>query len=198
MKKIAALFLLSALPSFMHTMESSLQQSPEVLDYYTLSAAVKRAIAGKEYPSIALQISSRDGKIVVILQGKDTKLPSARGIISLWDGKTGKLIDEEVARAVDVTDMKFNQDGTKVVVYVRELSRQGNYTNTTEYAVTTGLAAIEKALAAKRRSIKLKTLSPDTTKIAVLDTYGDVSLWDEEQERFLIMKSQRSNILYNH
>ena len=117
------------------------------------------------------------------------------GDVPLWDGETGELIDNEVADnevakdLYNIKSLKFNQDGTKVIIEVvkRDKSYTSHstllYTATANYSAD-ALTAIKKTLATEGKSIKFKTESPLTAKfgfagkIAILDISGDVSIWD--------------------
>ncbi len=162
MKKIMSLALLTMLPFFTHTMESSLEIGSSIKA--DVLNAIEKSMGSLRY--IRMKSQSADGaKIAIIDQYGD---------VSLWDGKTGKQLDEEVARNLQgVTALGFNQDGTKVIVTTSTGLREYTAIAT---ASADALNAIEKSM--RPRYIMVKSQSADGTKIAIVDQNGDVSLWD--------------------
>jgi len=98
------------------------------------------------------------------------------GTVSLWDGHTGKLLDYAVAKnQKDILSLGFNENSTKVIVTTpKGVEIYGiidpKVLNTIENKHINPFYGGSE--------IQNKRLSPDGTKIAVLDTRDTVFLYD--------------------
>ncbi len=158
MKKTLPLTILLLIPFVVHTMETDpvdpnvfkiIQKNNPYLDY------IKKS-------------QSPDGtKIVTVTEG---------GTVSLWDGKTGELLELSVAKGKQkVQTVGFNPDGTKVIIKTLQ--------GTEEYDITDFVRVDPNVFKIIQKNnpyvdyIK-KSQSSDGTKIVTVTEGGTVSLWD--------------------
>ena len=124
--------------------------------------ALKVIITSLNFRSITRRALSPDDTKIVIL---DTY-----GIISLWNS-CGEVLDERLAEGIGmVRSIGFNEDSTKVLITTHNGSKTYDIINPQAVRV------IEKSLGYSL--ITKKCLSPDGIKIAILDNYGVISLWE--------------------
>ena len=156
MKKITALTLLSMITSFAHTMERSQEISSSVLNAIQSNMGYVK--------KIMMKIQSSDGTKIAVLDSD--------GTVSLWD-KSGKLLDAEVAKQLGkILSLEFSSNETKVIVTTS--------TGPREYAIVDAhaLKMIKEDMGLYKK-IMMKIQNSDGTKIAILDDYGTVSLWNK-------------------
>ena len=186
MKKILTIIILSTLPIFTHTMEttSTMESStskPEVLA--TILATIKKELG--DFQIIKRSLSPDATKIAII---------NDFGYISLWDATSGKLLDEIMARnKLNALSIGFNPESTKVVVTTPSGSEAFDIIN--PEVLATILATIKKELGDFR--IVKRSLSPDGTKVAIINNFGYISLWDATSGKPLdeIMARNKLNAL---
>ncbi|MBA3751565.1 hypothetical protein H0X06_02050 [Candidatus Dependentiae bacterium] len=158
MNKVFSLTVLLLIPFVIHTMETepvdpnvfkTIQKSNPYLDY------IKKS-------------QSSDGtKIVTLTEG---------GTVSLWEGKTGELLEPSVAKGKQkVQSVGFNPESTKVIIKTLQ--------GTEEYDITDFVRVdpnVFKIIQKKNPYVDYikKSQSPDGTKIVTLAEGGTVSLWN--------------------
>ncbi|MBA3751637.1 hypothetical protein H0X06_02435 [Candidatus Dependentiae bacterium] len=118
------------------------------------------------------------------------------GYISLWDGQSGGLLEENLAdyscNKDEVFSIAFNERGTKVLVMASKQEIEKH-----EIVNSKALNAIRKHCA--NHGLLKKIQSSDGSKIVTLHTSGFISLWDGETgdllEEHLAFYSNKKEIL---
>lgn len=130
-------------------------------------------------PQAFKQIKKNTGKIIKKAQSADSsKIVTLNplGIVSLWDGLSGDVIDPALAtNKGDALSLKFNDEGTKVIIRTPRSTQEFDIVN------PQALKVIQKKM--EPLAISKKAQSPDGTTIAILDNKGSVSLWDISSEK---------------
>ncbi len=155
MKKILALALLMVVPSIIHSMENVKE---------VIHPNIVRVIATSlSFRTITKKVLSPDTTKVAILDNY--------GIVSLWDASSGEDIDQSMAtKKGKAYSIGFNDTSTQVIIKLPIT------TETYDIISSKALRVIEKGLGYSL--IIEKRMSPDRTKIVILDNYGKISLWN--------------------
>ena len=177
MKKILTIIMLSTLPAFTHTMETSSTSESSTFNPQVLATIKKE----HEFTQIVKKSLSPDGTKIAIINNF--------GFVSLWDAPSGKLLEEIMATGKqNALSIGFNPESTKVIVTTSNGSEAFDIIN------PEALASIKKELESIR--IVKRSLSPDGTKIATIDERGYVSLWDATSgqllERMMAIRKQNA------
>ncbi len=166
MKKILALALLAGVPSFIHTMETTGGERKNIQS------------SGHAPKFVTSAVTPDRTKIVGV---------SSTGNVSLWDVKSGQVIDRSVTSEVKgvqqyIKAVGFNKDGTVILVTSLEGTEQYGIIDPEILTIIKSHPLIEKR---NKAALKGKNISPDRTKIAILDETGNISLWDARSGQLL-------------
>ena len=160
---------------FGFSQDSILVRTPRGLEAYSIYATPKatpqiqrRAVGIPQFVKSAL---SPDGtKVVGVTSGN----------VSVWDSASGAIIDSSVVTtSSDVQSLAFTPDGTSVSVTTLNGTEVYGLMDPTVLQTIRSNPVLQKTDGTQDRTkIVYKNLSPDRTKLIILEEGGNVSMWN--------------------